>query len=82
MNVATERTVYISPFVTNAESVPYLQNFVWGPSGTALAFVFRNDIYYQSDLTETSPPRQITTNGELDVIFNGVPDWVYEGRCC
>ena len=55
----------------------FLQNFVWGPVGTALAFVFKNNIYYQTNLI--SPPRQITSNGILDVVFNGVPDWLYEG---
>ncbi|CAB3256705.1 unnamed protein product [Arctia plantaginis] len=54
----------------------FLQNFVWGPSGTALAFVYLNNIYYQGSMNEE--PRQITTSGVLHVIYNGIPDWVYE----
>lgn len=27
-----------------------------------------------------SPPQQVTFNGEDNEIFNGVPDWVYEGE--
>lgn len=81
VNINTGNTVYINPVGANAGSsddVAFLQNFVWGPLGTALAFVFLNNIYYQSALN--SAPRQITTTGQSDVIFNGVPDWVYEGR--
>ncbi|KAH9631657.1 hypothetical protein HF086_012717 [Spodoptera exigua] len=54
----------------------FLQNFVWGPSGTSLAFVYRNNIYYQASLKDA--PRQITTTGELYVLYHGIPDWVYE----
>ncbi|KAJ8724870.1 hypothetical protein PYW07_015828 [Mythimna separata] len=79
VNTNNGNTVYISPLSTNAgksDDVPKLQNFVWGSTGTALAFVYLNNVYYQSDLS--SAPRQITTTGQVDVIFNGVPDWVYE----
>ncbi|XP_075972694.1 venom dipeptidyl peptidase 4-like isoform X2 [Anticarsia gemmatalis] len=60
--------------VTPAEA--YLQNFVWGPFGTSFAFVYRNNIYYQASLTTEA--RQITTTGQLNVIYHGIPDWVYE----
>lgn len=56
----------------------FLQNFVWGPNGTALAFVYLNNIYYQASMNEA--PRQITTSGVINVIYNGIPDWVYEGK--
>jgi hypothetical protein len=59
-------------------AVAYLQNFIWGPAGTALAFVYLNNIYYQENLD--SEPVQITTNGDLNVVYNGIPDWVYEGN--
>ncbi|KAL0839372.1 hypothetical protein ABMA28_016105 [Loxostege sticticalis] len=61
-------------------SVPYpegfLQNFIWGPTGTSLAYVYINNIYYQSSLD--SAPVPITTTGVLNVIYHGIPDWVYE----
>lgn len=41
----------------------------------ALTFVVDNNLYYQKDTV--SDPVQITTNGD-SVIFNGVPDWLYE----
>ncbi|XP_028157374.1 venom dipeptidyl peptidase 4-like isoform X2 [Ostrinia furnacalis] len=54
----------------------FLQNFVWGPSGTSLAYVYVNNIYYQSSLD--SEPEPITDTGVLDVVYHGIPDWVYE----
>ncbi|KAI5632757.1 venom dipeptidyl peptidase 4 [Phthorimaea operculella] len=53
----------------------YLQNFVWGPTGTSFAFVYENNIYYQASLD--AQPVQITDSG-VDAIYNGIPDWVYE----
>nr|XP_049696840.1 venom dipeptidyl peptidase 4 isoform X1 [Helicoverpa armigera]XP_049696841.1 venom dipeptidyl peptidase 4 isoform X1 [Helicoverpa armigera]XP_049696842.1 venom dipeptidyl peptidase 4 isoform X1 [Helicoverpa armigera]XP_049696843.1 venom dipeptidyl peptidase 4 isoform X1 [Helicoverpa armigera] len=75
INYATGHTVDILPSGIDAEDA-FLQNFVWGPSGTSLAFVYLNNIYYQDHLNNT--PRQITTTGQLNVIYHGIPDWVYE----
>ncbi|XP_028028564.1 venom dipeptidyl peptidase 4-like isoform X1 [Bombyx mandarina] len=74
-DVATgsERDI-VPPGVQSSEV--FLQNFVWGPRGTSLAFVYLNNIFYQSSLTAV--PQQITTTGEINVIYHGVPDWVYE----
>ncbi|XP_073962425.1 venom dipeptidyl peptidase 4-like [Choristoneura fumiferana] len=74
-DVITGETRDIFP-ATVRSTEGFLQNFVWGPSGTSLAFVYLNNIYYQTNLTEDAV--QITTNGELNVIYNGIPDWVYE----
>ncbi|XP_032511977.2 venom dipeptidyl peptidase 4-like [Danaus plexippus] len=59
-----------------ASDMSILQNFVWGPVGTSLAFVYKNNIYYKPNLT--SPAQQITSSGIENVIYNGAPDWVYE----
>lgn len=40
-------------------------------------FVQNNDIYYKR--LEDEDPVQLTFDGVKDVIFNGIPDWVYEG---
>lgn len=53
-----------------------LQNFMWAPSGNAFTFVYENNIYYQSNMTNA--PEQVTSDGRSNVIYNGVPDWVYE----
>lgn len=54
----------------------FLQNFRWAPVGPAFAFVYLNNIFYQPNLY--TEPQQITTNGQLNVIYHGIPDWVYE----
>lgn len=42
------------------------------------AYVYQNNIYLKQDPRE--PSIQITTNGKQNEIFNGIPDWVYEGN--
>lgn len=41
-------------------------------------YVKDNDVYYLSDVT--AEPLRLTSTGVEGVIFNGVPDWVYEGN--
>ncbi|RVE48668.1 hypothetical protein evm_006739, partial [Chilo suppressalis] len=72
--VTGQETNILPPGVNATQA--FLQNFVWSPSGSALAFVFQNNIYYQSNFT--SEPVAITETGETDVIYHGIPDWVYE----
>ncbi|CAG9791830.1 unnamed protein product [Diatraea saccharalis] len=69
-----DHTIILPPG-TNA-SQAFLQNFQWGPTGTSLAYVYENNIYYQPNIT--SEPELITDTGEPNVIYNGIPDWVYE----
>ncbi|XP_023945093.2 venom dipeptidyl peptidase 4 [Bicyclus anynana] len=75
VNVVTSEVINIGPPDVAAENAT-LQNFVWGSIGTSLSFVYANDVYYQQNLT--SPPQQLTTSGLENVIYHGVPDWVYE----
>lgn len=42
------------------------------------AYVWNNNIYIKA--SPTAAPVQITSNGEENKIFNGIPDWVYEGK--
>ena len=46
--------------------------------GHALTFVFDNNLYFQENPFMT--PIQVTDTGLPGTIFNGVPDWVYEGK--
>lgn len=68
----------LPPTAATQESpdAPSIQNFVWSPVGAALAFVYKNNIFYKPDLDTQAI--QITTSGVEDVIYNGIPDWVYE----
>ncbi|KAL1494674.1 hypothetical protein ABEB36_010240 [Hypothenemus hampei] len=46
--------------------------------GHAFIYVYLNDIYYLPSVVDVANPIRITENGEEGVIYNGVPDWVYE----
>lgn len=43
------------------------------------AFVWNNDLYVK--ISPTTPPQKVTDTGKENMIFNGIPDWVYEGEC-
>ncbi|VEN46328.1 unnamed protein product, partial [Callosobruchus maculatus] len=59
------------------ESAPFLQYATWSPDGTAVAFIYDNDIYYKPKVEKDLVCR-ITSSGQPGVIFNGVTDWLYE----
>ena len=42
------------------------------------SFVYENNLYYQS--SPSSDYDKLTTDGDATYIFNGVPDWLYEGE--
>lgn len=42
------------------------------------AYVWHNDIYIKKEPNLQS--QRITWTGKEDVIYNGITDWVYEGR--
>lgn len=49
----------------------------WSPVGHSIAFVVARDLYVCPNL---GPQIQVTWDGhQHDFIFNGIPDWVYEG---
>jgi hypothetical protein len=64
---------------SDVDSHPLLQHVVWAPRGNALAFVYRNDIYYKTSAMNSHVYR-VTNTGRPEVVFNGVPDWLYEGK--
>lgn len=41
-------------------------------------FVYDNNLYYQSD--PMTIPTKMTESGRLKTVFNGIPDWLYEGE--
>jgi hypothetical protein len=55
-----------------------LQLVKWSPVKNSLAFVSRNNIFYKSE-AESTTVIKITTDGLPYTLYNGVPDWVYEG---
>lgn len=42
------------------------------------AYVWKNDIYVKNE--PNLPSQRVTWTGKEDVIYNGITDWVYEGR--
>ena len=40
-------------------------------------FVHNNNLYYQEDPLTTYT--SVTNSGQPGLIFNGIPDWLYEG---
>lgn len=49
---------------------------VMSPDGKKVAYVFENNIYIK-DLDKNTE-QQITNDGKINSIINGIPDWVYE----
>ncbi|XP_026494453.2 inactive dipeptidyl peptidase 10 isoform X1 [Vanessa tameamea] len=77
-DVITRNKIPISP-VEDDRSAPLLQYAEWAPTGSGLVFVYDNDIYYKPKVLKTLVCR-ITSNGIPGVIFNGVPDFLYESE--
>ncbi|XP_070813835.1 dipeptidyl peptidase 4-like [Chaetodon trifascialis] len=63
-------------FLTSSDDLDEVQYFAWAPEGNKLAYVWKNNVYIRT--SPESPSQQVTSNGEHNKIFNGIPDWVYE----
>jgi dipeptidyl-peptidase-4 len=48
----------------------------FSPDGLKVAFVKSNNLYYKNLVTNSI--NQVTTDGKINNIINGAPDWVYE----
>lgn len=63
----------------NQLSQPFLRYATWNKEGNSIVYVYDNNIYFRSTPGYTDGDAQLTNDGALEEIFNGVPDWVYEG---
>uniref|UniRef100_A0A672SCD1 Dipeptidyl peptidase 4-like n=1 Tax=Sinocyclocheilus grahami TaxID=75366 RepID=A0A672SCD1_SINGR len=70
-----ESSVYLSNS-TFVQIPPVTQFLVWAPVGNKLAYVWDYNIYLKKNATAEAV--QVTHNGKVNKILNGVPDWVYE----
>ena len=57
----------------------YLRYATWNKNSNNILYVYENDIYYRQTPNVETGDRQVTTTGEREAVFNGIPDWVYEG---
>lgn len=65
----------------NSNGKPWnLQLAKWSPVGHSLAIVDHYNLYYIQTVTDLRSVVQLTTTGDFE-IYNGIPDWVYEGEC-
>uniref|UniRef100_A0A8C6VXT9 Fibroblast activation protein, alpha n=1 Tax=Nothobranchius furzeri TaxID=105023 RepID=A0A8C6VXT9_NOTFU len=65
-----------STFVTSVSLPPAVQYFTFGPTGSQFAYVSDFNVYFKSSVD--AQVVQITRNGKMNEILNGIPDWVYE----
>ncbi|KAG7301116.1 hypothetical protein JYU34_015522, partial [Plutella xylostella] len=75
-DVLNRNKIPISPHEDD-RSAPLLQLADWAPVGSGLVFVHDNDIYYKPKVQKALVCR-ITNTGVPGVVFNGVPDFLYE----
>lgn len=57
-----------------------LQYAAWLGNTTSLVIVVDNNIYLKQSPSDEEDIR-ITDTGKPDLIYNGVPDWLYQGKC-
>ncbi|XP_065222980.1 inactive dipeptidyl peptidase 10-like isoform X2 [Planococcus citri] len=57
--------------------VPYIEEVAWSPRGNALAFVYKQNVFYKPEVLSNTVLYQITYSGS-NFVFNGVPDWLYQ----
>ena len=70
--------MYPIPFTSPDERLS-VQAAMWGPQGSALVYVYQNDIYYVADVT-VDQTEQLTSDGSFNSITNGIPGWTYRGE--
>lgn len=56
-----------------------VQLAVFAPETNAIAYVDRNNIFYRANPEDEKADVQLTFDGVNGQLYNGVPDWVYEG---
>nr|XP_023695700.1 dipeptidyl peptidase 4-like isoform X1 [Paramormyrops kingsleyae] len=63
-------------FVETGDKLENVQLLIWAPTGNKLAYVQDYNVHVK--LQAMSPAVKITADEQENIIFNGIPDWVYE----
>lgn len=58
---------------------PYLHHAQFTPKGHSLIMVYNYDIYYRLG-PRTYQSFRVTDDAIPGIIYNGIPDWLYEGK--
>ncbi|XP_015793889.1 prolyl endopeptidase FAP isoform X2 [Tetranychus urticae] len=53
-----------------------LQYAAWGPKGSQLVYVYNNNVFYRESVDGKDV--QLSVDGYESLIYNGIPDWLYE----
>lgn len=61
------------------EQQPLIRYATWNKQDNNIIYVYENDIYFRQVPDSTVMDVRLTVDGEREAIFNGIPDWVYEG---
>jgi inactive dipeptidyl peptidase 10 len=61
------------------EEWPFLLHAQFTPRGHSIVMVYNYDIYYKTG-PKSAQSYRITKTAIPGVIYNGVPDWLYEGK--
>ncbi|XP_050544681.1 prolyl endopeptidase FAP-like isoform X2 [Daktulosphaira vitifoliae] len=77
--VATQNGVSLTivPKSVDDNDAIFVQKVQWLPTGNGLVFVYKNDLYYKIQASRSSRIIRITYSGS-SVIYNGIPDWLYQ----
>ena len=63
------------------DNLDRLQHVIWSPVGHGLVAIANNDIYYASDVSKAANDfERITNDGQENLIFNGLTDWLYRSK--
>ena len=76
LDASRNQTVEITP--TSQPKGTKLQYAQWVPNTNKVVYVFGNNIYIRNFDDQEKKDEQLTTDGVVDNIYNGIPDWVYE----
>ena len=68
------KLVPLKPKDSNTSEIRFAS---WAPINNAIAYIdYDNNIYYRP--TVGADDIKVTSSGEVDQVFNGIPDWVFE----
>lgn len=78
LDLVTSTVYRLQPTTSNPQL--YLRYATWNKVSNNIFYVYENNIYYRSTPNVETSDFRVTTTGEREAVFNGIPDWVYEGK--